>query len=277
MTVFLSSFEDILDDYDTFIIDLWGVVHNGYALYAGIEDFFASLKKAQKIVLLLSNAPRRKAPVQEQLKTLGLDTTFYTDLYTSGEDVHQTLKARQSHQKCFSFMISDADLLSDSEITLVTSLEEADFFLNATMPSLPNDLVQHTLEKAFTLDLLMVCVNPDVSVISGGDIRFCAGSLAERYEAIGGKVSYHGKPHPAVYQALQSRHQFDKTRTLGIGDALKTDILGAQNFGIDSMLVLTGLEGRALGLQPGGFPDFEGFRDTCEARKIIPTYVLAHF
>ena len=45
----------------------------------------------------------------------------------------------------------------------------------------------------------MICVNPDLLVIRLGVQEPCAGALAARYEAIGGRVRYYGKPHPDVY------------------------------------------------------------------------------
>lgn len=274
MTLPLFSFDDIPEKYDTYIIDLWGVVHNGYSLFPGVQETFIKLQKQDKKVLLLSNAPRRKAPVQRQLEDLGLSSDAYTDLYTSGEDAHRALKSNSSQKKCFSFIASDADLLSDSQIILTDDIKEADFFLNARMPLIADGVVEGYLKKALDLELPMICVNPDVSVISGGEVLFCAGSLAQRYQTMGGEVSYHGKPHPSIYNALQKKHSFDKNRTIAIGDALKTDILGAQNFGIDSILVLCGLEGRSFSLDKGMFPEQSSFKKYCQQKGIFPTYLL---
>lgn len=274
MTLPLFSLHDISDQYDTYIVDLWGVVHNGYRLSPGVQETFTRLQEHDKKILLLSNAPRRKAPVQRQLEELGLSSSSYTDLYTSGEDAHHALKSNESQKKCFSFMASDADLLADSKIVLTDDITKADFFLNARMPSMTDALIEGYLKKALEQELPMICVNPDVSVVAGGEVLFCAGSLAERYEALGGEVSYHGKPHPSIYKALQKRNVFDKSRTIAIGDALKTDILGAQNFGIDSILVLSGLEGKSFTLERGMFPEKNIFKKYCEEKGCQPTYLL---
>jgi len=89
----------------------------------------------------------------------------------------------------------------------------------------------------------MVCVNPDLGVILGDQVHQCAGTLAQYYESLGGLVHYHGKPFDSVYKStLQKFPTPDKKRTLAIGDSLRTDIKGAFDFGIDSILVLSGLD-----------------------------------
>ena len=89
----------------------------------------------------------------------------------------------------------------------------------------------------------MVCVNPDLGVMLGDQVHQCAGTLAQYYESLGGIVHYHGKPFESVYKStLQKFPTPNKKRTLAIGDSLRTDIRGASDFGIDSILVLSGLD-----------------------------------
>jgi HAD superfamily hydrolase (TIGR01450 family) len=88
----------------------------------------------------------------------------------------------------------------------------------------------------------MVCANPDLVVIHDGRPALCAGALAEEYERIGGRVRWHGKPHPSVYDScLGLLGIADRRRLLAIGDSLRTDIAGAAGAGIDSLLVAGGI------------------------------------
>ena len=88
----------------------------------------------------------------------------------------------------------------------------------------------------------MVCANPDLVVIHAGKPALCAGALAEEYERLGGRVRWHGKPHPSVYDScLTLLGVSDRSRILAIGDSLRTDIAGAANAGIDSLLIASGV------------------------------------
>ena len=275
MSSFLGSLNDTVDRYDTYIVDLWGVTHNGFELFPQVRQTFQSLKSQGKDILFLSNAPRRKHPIIQELTGMGLDPSLYTDLYTSGEDAHQTLKAQHRGKVCFSLVAQDGDLLRDTGAELTDDLTKADYFLNTKMQILPRSDSQPLLEKARDLGLPMICVNPDLSVISGKKIKLCAGSLAEHYKEIGGTVTYHGKPYPGIYENLWASHdRFDKSRTVALGDALHTDILGAKTFGVDSILILSGLEGRALGLSLEVFSDLEPLKQHCNRKGIHPTYFL---
>ena len=46
----------------------------------------------------------------------------------------------------------------------------------------------------------MVCSNPDLEIIRGKKKEICAGSIAMRYEQLGGEVKYYGKPYSEIYQ-----------------------------------------------------------------------------
>tara|TARA_A100000171_G_C2114266_1_gene136895 strand:+ start:451 stop:1293 length:843 start_codon:yes stop_codon:yes gene_type:complete len=274
--IVLDGLEEVFDTYETFIIDLWGVVHDGVDLFPGVLKTLKKLKDLKRTVLLLSNSPRRKEPLMKQLKGLGLPSSLYTDLYSSGEDAYQTLRKQGRGKVCFPVPSSGfSDLLKDSGAQVTDDLEKADCLFNTGLGSLHLSRFETLLQKSYQLKLPMICVNPDISVVSGGKVIFCAGALAERYEQLGGIVSYHGKPYKDIYQHLWKTYNcFDKERALALGDALTTDILGANRFGVSSVLVLSGLEGRALGLSPGGFVDKERLYRHCQNKGVMPTYLL---
>src|SRR5205085_1473463 len=121
---------------------------------------------------------------------------------------------------------------------------EADFILN-TGPGGWEDTIEDyapVLQTAQERDLPMVCANPDLVVIHNGRPALCAGALAEQYQAIGGRVRWHGKPHPSVYDSCTELLGIaDRRRLLAIGDSLRTDIAGAANAGIDSLLIAGGV------------------------------------
>ena len=57
-TQFCNSLFDLADRFDDFIVDLWGVVHDGQHPYPGVLETLTRLKAQGKRVLFLSNAPR---------------------------------------------------------------------------------------------------------------------------------------------------------------------------------------------------------------------------
>ena len=88
----------------------------------------------------------------------------------------------------------------------------------------------------------MICANPDLEVIRGKKREICAGSLAQRYEELGGKVKYFGKPYKEIYEKSLKLLKIKKNnKILALGDSLRTDIAGANNFGIDSLLITSGI------------------------------------
>jgi ribonucleotide monophosphatase NagD (HAD superfamily) len=94
----------------------------------------------------------------------------------------------------------------------------------------------------------MICANPDQKVERGGRLIYCAGAIARAYEALGGNVSYAGKPFQPIYDlALEIGGDMRgtpvaKDRVLAIGDGVATDIAGAGNVGIRSVFIASGVD-----------------------------------
>jgi HAD superfamily hydrolase (TIGR01459 family) len=97
----------------------------------------------------------------------------------------------------------------------------------------------------------MLCANPDQVVQRGGQLVYCAGALARAYEKIEGEVVYFGKPYPAIYDlALETMRQATRrtiTRVLAVGDAVETDLKGANAMGFDALFVAHGIHAAELG------------------------------
>jgi HAD superfamily hydrolase (TIGR01459 family) len=130
----------------------------------------------------------------------------------------------------------------------VAAVEDADFILN-TGPAGGETIEEFEpmLQAARRRDLKMVCANPDLVVAYGDVLHLCAGAVAQRYEALGGTVRWHGKPLPDVYEtAFRLLRVSDKRRILAIGDSIRTDIAGANAAGVDSLFVATGIHAEEL-------------------------------
>ncbi|MFD2264005.1 TIGR01459 family HAD-type hydrolase [Lacibacterium aquatile] len=282
----IAGVAEIADAYDGFIIDLWGVLHDGASPYPDSRAALLALKAAGKHVVLLSNAPRPSADVQIRMREMGFADDDYNHLLTSGEDTRTHLRTRPDDfykslgQKYFLLGLPrDVNILHGVPGTRVMDVREADYVIN-TGVELGETLetALPVLEPALAKGLPMVCANPDITIVTRGKVEVCAGLLADWYEKGGGKVRYHGKPHPGVYQTcFKDLGLSDPKRVLAIGDGLKTDIKGANRAGCDSLLIAGGVHANELGAKPGHLPDLARLSQLAKEEQATPTYVASVF
>jgi HAD superfamily hydrolase (TIGR01459 family) len=256
--ILLDGFSAIAARYDGFILDLWGVIHDGVKPYPGAVDCLEHLRAAGKSVVLLSNAPRRSSAAEKMLRRMAISQDLYDSILTSGEAVHLALRDRTDPwfaalgKRVFHLGPQrDRNVVEGLDLALVETPEAADFLLN-TGPDdhrSPTDVAafEAVLQDCARHGLPMICANPDLEVIRGGERVICAGALAARYEQMGGAVRSLGKPDPAIYGPVLTMLGTAKAVTLAVGDSLRTDISGAAHAGVDSCWVLGGIHGEALG------------------------------
>lgn len=252
MTVPLfAGMRDLAPRYDGFILDLWGVVHDGVAPFPGVLDCMERATGAGKRIVLLSNAPRRADDAIRRIEKIGVPRRLYRDLMSSGEEAWQHLFRRDEPfyrelgRRCLHIGSErDLQIREGLDLAFVESVGDAEFILN-TGPAGWEDTIEDyrlTLAAARARGLPMVCANPDLVVMHRGRPALCAGALGEAYEAMGGRVRWHGKPYRSVYAScLALLGIADRRRILAIGDSLRTDIAGATNADIDSLLVAGGI------------------------------------
>jgi HAD superfamily hydrolase (TIGR01459 family) len=219
--------------------------------------------------------------VKNDLAQKGLTPNLYQNVHTSGEDTYHslTVSLRPEYgplgKRCYILTSQHhAHLVTDCALERVGTLEEAHFIFNTGLDTFsPRDmvLIEELLDEAAERLLPMICVNPDITVIYGGDIIPCAGSIAQRFEQKGGEVFYHGKPFPSVYDRAINLFSkpYDQKKILAVGDSMTTDIKGAHAYGLDSALVLTGLVGRDV-----HEPTFESLQTYFDPYGFKPTHIL---
>jgi HAD superfamily hydrolase (TIGR01459 family) len=270
----LFSLFPIADHYDAILMDLWGVVHDGSQLYPGVRGALENLHKQNKSVIMLSNAPRRAFKAEIVLKRLGIPAEWYKAVVTSGEVGYQWIKdGKSSWGKRFYYIgpegtreWTDADILDGLDYTRVPALKDTDFLLNVGFGSeheSPGSW-HNLLSVAKDAGLPMLCLNPDFEVVKiTGERYACAGVLAADYEGMGGTVKYFGKPFGDVYKHCLGMLHTSKKRILAIGDGIATDIAGATNFGIDSVLVTGGIIKKS-----------DNVEELCRKYNAVPNYVM---
>jgi len=272
-------------EYDGFILDVWGVVHDGTAPFPGVLDCMERLIAAGKRLVLLSNAPRRSGDVVRRIARIGVPERLYHDVMSSGEEAWQCLHRRDEPfyaalgRRCLQIGSErDLEIREGLDLVFVDEPAEADFILN-TGPAEWDDTIEdyaRVLHAALGRGLPMVCANPDLVVIHDGKPALCAGALAEQYEAIGGRVRWHGKPYPSVYDScLGLLGITDRRRILAIGDSLRTDIAGAEGAGIDSLLIAGGVHAAEFGTD--GALDLDRIAGAIEKSGAHPIGVAARF
>ncbi len=247
-----DGFSSLAARYDGFILDLWGVIHDGVSPYPGAVDCLRRLREAGKRVVLLSNAPRRAHIAAEAMRGMGIAEDLYTGIVTSGEVTHILLRDRPlpdyaalGRRLYHLGPERDRNVFADLDLETVARPADAEFFLNTGPDDTrsPTSIAPYEAELRASLEagLPMVCANPDLEVIRGGARLICAGALALRYEELGGTVLWVGKPDPAVYRPVLDLLGVPRDRVLAVGDSLRTDIAGARAAEVDSCWVLGGI------------------------------------
>jgi HAD superfamily hydrolase (TIGR01459 family) len=283
----VSGMADLADRYDGFILDLWGVLHNGVEPYPGVIDCLDRLRAAGKRICLLSNAPRRCASVTDKLAGMGITPDHYDHLLTSGEATHEALRNPPDDwhaalgRRCLHIgPPRDEDVFDDLGLIMVDQPEQADFVVNTGIDSFDETLDQYeaVLQACAARRLPMICANPDLVVVVGTLMAICAGTLARRYEELGGDVRYHGKPHAPVYRrCFDLLGLQDRQRIAAVGDSFRTDVAGANAAGIDAVLVTSGIHLEELAGVWGEHPDPRKLADAAAVSGHVPAAAIPHF
>lgn len=276
----IRGLSELSADYDGFILDIWGVVHQGGDAYPEAIDCVRQLRDAGKRVVFLSNAPRRAETVAQIIEDKGIPRELYDAILSSGEAARIAFEAGDEAplntlgRRYYLLAASGDDgLLDGLDYSAVSDVSEADFLLTIGLSEKRPDIASHveTLSQAASRDVTMVCVNPDIEVVRLGQRELCAGALAQHYEKIGGKVVHVGKPYPLVYRlCLELLGIAPQERVLAVGDGMETDIPGARAASIDALLVTGGLLAEQLGITRFEAPDPAALAEICRAANECP-------
>ena len=202
----LERLSQLSNQYDAFLIDAWGVLHDGASVFPHAFECLKSLKKQSKRVVIISNAARRSNEFDLELAASGIDSSIFDFSLSSGELFWQNAKSGKYTalgKRCYYFGPERSKgILEDLELDLVDSLEAADFIVNAgaegNLPDVSSFLP--LLKEAANKKLPMICANPDLVAIRKGVRGISAGAIAQRYQRMGGEVEYIGKPHAQIYK-----------------------------------------------------------------------------
>ena len=234
----LNHLAEIYKNYDTYIIDLWGVIHNGVRLNPLAVEVVKNLTQEKKKVIFLSNAPRPSKEVKNFLRELKMEDQYLKNIMTSGEAAMIALQ-KESYGKFFYHLGPEKDNAVFFKIKEnKTSLEKCNFILCTGLfddqkenLNYYKELLGKYISKKF------ICTNPDLTVHRGDIEEYCAGSVAKIFENLGGETIYFGKPYEEIYKICFNQ----KEKVIAIGDNLSTDIRGANHMRIDSIFISNGV------------------------------------
>jgi HAD superfamily hydrolase (TIGR01459 family) len=268
----INGLREIADQFDLFLVDQYGVLHDGIAAYPGAIEGVAKLASSGRNVVVLTNSGKGAAANQARLAALGF-AGFSYDVVSSGEVALQGAKAGAfglglvaGSDVCVIGRAGDTYAFSVDDFTLVPRPEDAACLVIAgsDAPRTSLDAYRSTLSGAAQIGVPAICVNPDITMIRDGSLVPAPGAIARIYEDLGGRVDYVGKPHQAIFQSAHAL--FDRvpsSRVVMIGDSPEHDVAGAASMGFATLLVRTGIH-RDLSEQQlmrlcashGGAPDF---------------------
>ena len=254
-SVGLVPLSELMDRYDGLLCDIWGVIHNGGAAFKGAVDALCRTRASGRFVILVTNAPRLSKDIYPQLARFGVPREAFDTIITSG-DVTAQLVANQPDVPLFHFGPARDQSILEGLANPIVGLSEAKLCLltgplddTIETPDIYHSLLEEMHENAVEI----ICANPDLVVRSGNRMVICAGSIAQYYKQLGGKVTFAGKPELAIYDevlrraAMLTGRDVQKGRLLAIGDGLPTDIKGAADNGFDAYFVAGGIHAKEFG------------------------------
>jgi HAD superfamily hydrolase (TIGR01459 family) len=301
MPQLLGGLHEIADNYDVILCDVWGVIHNGVTHFPKAAEALTRFRAKGGVVVLITNAPRPHGKVIEFMDVLGVPRSAFDGLVSSGDVTVSLILERGDRPLAHIGPAQDRSLfdaakdLSGKPVQFA-GLEAADYVVCTGLFDADKERVDDyaaRLDLMRRRDLEFICANPDIVVEVGTTLVYCAGALAEAYEAIGGRVIQAGKPYPPIYQraladaARFAGKPFDLSRVLAIGDAMHTDIKGAQAQSLDALFVTSGIhraklhEAELNGAElhadaPSAELDAAAFRQFFEDTGFAPRTAIAH-
>lgn len=262
----IDSLVELVDQYTLFLIDVGGVIHDGIKAYPYSIQTLKFLQDKGKKVIIFTNAPRPKEVIKKKIEEFG-HTFKDEDILTSGDFFNKSLDRYKDKVIYVLGMIKNRDLQLDKRLKVTDNITAAESIIILEFLSSKDDLNQHNeiLKYAVEKKIPAICPNPDMIVNFGDEIWHPPGFFANKYLELGGEVEMFGKPHLSFYEEAVRIFSCDKSKILGVGDNLHTDILGANRFKIDSLLITGGI-----------YYNTENLSLLFNQYNILPRYICEH-
>jgi len=231
-----------LDGVDLVLADLDGVIYKGADAIPHAIEGMNLAGKAARLGYITNNASRTALSVAEHLSSLGL-TVVAEDVVTSPQAA-VVLLAKEIPAGSTVLIVGGAGLIEE--------VEKAGFVPTFSAEENPAAVIQgfapevgwvHLAEATFALHtgIPWVATNTDWTIpVARGTAPGNGTLVSAVHTAVGRLPIVAGKPEAAIFEVAVKR--FGASTPLFIGDRLDTDILGSNRAGIESALVLTGID-----------------------------------
>ncbi|MCD4509652.1 TIGR01459 family HAD-type hydrolase [Brucella pseudogrignonensis] len=240
--------DDLTDGYDAIFCDVWGVLHNGEVAFAPAVEALKRARAKGITVILVTNAPRPFGSVIAQMTLLGVPEDAYDRVVTSG-DVTRDLIIEGPRKVFHIGSERELAIYEGLDVELVEEFEASGVVCTGLYDDeteTPENYVE-LLQRLRSRNLPFICANPDIMVERGPRLIWCAGALARDYGQLGGRTLIAGKPHRPIYEAAAKAVEeirgapVEKSRILGVGDGVLTDVKGAADYGLDVLYISGGV------------------------------------
>lgn len=283
MSQIIRTLADVSGQYDALFVDLWGCVHNGVRAFEAADQALINYRKAGGTVVLVTNSPRPRAGVRQQLIEFGVSDDAWDTIATSGDSARAAMFQGVVGQDVF-FIGTEGELpffeplrLLENPMTInrVPIDQAQGIVCTGLAPDQSPEDFKAELMLAKQMGVRLLCANPDIVVDRGDRREWCAGAIAQMYTEMGGESLYFGKPHPPIYDLARRRlyelgREIADDRILAIGDGIHTDIKGAVGENIDSLFITGGLA--AKDTKTTDQPDPEALEQYLAQEMMSPTY-----
>ncbi|WP_420961564.1 TIGR01459 family HAD-type hydrolase [Brucella sp. IR073] len=249
MDIPAATLSQLIDRYDVFFLDQFGVLRDDEGAYPGAAEALERLKAAGKTVVILSNSGRSGDYNAERFARLGFPRESFDFFITSGDTAYEALIRQGSPvpQGAACLTISsggDRNLAERLGLRHIDDSGEACLVVisGSEAERIPMETYRDLLRPAASRGVPAICTNPDIHKLAGGTTAPGAGSIALLYEELGGTVRWFGKPHRDIYElAIRASGNPPLRSIVCVGDSIDHDILGARGAGLNSVLVRTGI------------------------------------
>ncbi len=273
----LAAVTELVQEHEGFLVDLWGVVHDGERLGEGVREALVELAARGARICFLTNTSRLGRQVVDHLVAMGVPRETFLDVVSSGDVTRAALLARSPAPSRVLHVGNPAFVpwVFELGFTFVETLEEVDLVVATGTVSGEEELagVKERLAPLAARGTPLVCTNPDRVLPAKGGLSLAPGAIAHAYASIGGPTFLFGKPHAPIYRAALDRLGLPPERVVAIGDMIETDVAGARAASIASVLVTTGVHAAEL----GDAPTDEALATAFAEHGAAPDAIIARF
>ncbi|KAF8265670.1 2-phosphoglycolate phosphatase [Lactarius quietus] len=281
-----ERYRELLEKYDTWMLDCDGVLWHGDRLIDGAVEFLEILRSQRKRVLFVTNnATKSRRNYKKKFDGLGIEAhvdEVFGSAYAAAVYLSSVLKFPKDKKVYVIGMSGLEDELRSEGVSFIGGTDPADNTLTApgeippdpsvgaVLIGLDTSINYTKLSRAFRYlhsnpECFFLATNEDSTFPSDKGLLPGAGAiLAPLVTALGPNrpVTAIGKPSRLMLDAIKAKHNFDPKRTIMVGDRLNTDIQFGKSGGVATLLVMTGITSEAELTGPNPSP-------------IVPDYVTA--